>query len=43
MNHRVYDSRTDESLFVGSKIECLEFLNRIPEDDEMFEYAFLDQ
>lgn len=43
MNHRVYDSRNDETLFVGTKRECLEFLNSIPEDDEMFEYTFLDQ
>lgn len=43
MNHRVYDSRTDETSFVGSKSECLQFLNNISEEDELFEYTFLDQ
>jgi len=39
--YRIYDDRTDKTLFVGSHFECIERLSLVDEENEMFPHLWL--
>jgi len=40
--YRIYDDRTNGTLFVGSHIECMSILSQIDEEDEMFPHVWIE-
>ena len=40
--YRIYDDRTNETLFVGSHIECMLMLSQVDERGEMFPHVWIE-
>lgn len=40
--YRIYDDRTNKTLFKGSQIECMSILSQVDEEDEMFPHVWLE-
>ena len=40
--YRIYDDRTNETLFEGSHIECMTILSQIDEEDEIFSHLWIE-
>lgn len=41
--YRIYDDRTNETLFEGGHIECMSILSQIDEENEMFPHIWLEK
>jgi len=40
--YRIYDDRTNKTVFKGSHIECVTILSRVDEENEMFPYLWIE-
>jgi len=41
--YRVYDDRTNKTIFKGSHIECITILSQVNEENEMFSHIWLEK